>query len=104
MCIGFKNAGLEVKWAVDKDTVAAATIKANSTRSEVYTETVQDFLQAARKGESSVKASAYPTKGEVQHIHVSPPCQGSSRANRVGGGEAIKNNDQTFRFIEAMAF
>ena len=104
MCIGFKNAGLEVKWAVDKDTVAAATIKANSTRSEVYTETVQDFLQAARKGESSVKASAYPTKGEVQHIHVSPPCQGSSRANRVGGGEAIKNNDQTFQFVEAIRY
>ena len=71
-----------VKWVVDNDHMAAATLQANKTSSDVqiYTEDVKTFLKKSFQGNP-----CYPATGDVDHIHASPPCKGFSRANRSGG-------------------
>lgn len=71
-----------VKWVVDNDHMAAATLQANKTNSDVqiYTEDVKIFLRRSFQGNP-----CYPATGQVDHIHASPPCKGFSRANRSGG-------------------
>jgi DNA (cytosine-5)-methyltransferase 1 len=64
----------------------------------VRVECVRDFIKRSVKGTSA----AYPKKGEVDHIHASPPCQGISRANRFGGANDEENNNLSFEFINAV--
>ena len=71
MCLGFRNAGMETRWIVECNESAAATLKANFTGKhapEIFTEDIRDFLAEVKKGNK-----AYPVKGEVDHIHASPP-------------------------------
>jgi len=108
----------EVKWVVDNDHLAAATLRANKTGSDVriYTEDVKTFLMHSVRGNP-----CYPSVGEVDHIHASrecvllsriictlreyfssqrgfsdflcpAPCKGFSRANRNGGKNDMQNN------------
>ena len=58
----------EVKWVVDNDHLAAATLRANKTGSDVrmYSENVKTFLMHSVRGNP-----CYPTAGEVDHIHAS---------------------------------
>lgn len=100
MSLGFHNAGMLTRWVVESNESAAATLRANykgDTPPEMYTEDIRDFLDEVRKGNP-----AYPSKGEVDHIHGSPPCQGFSLANRVGGEEAEENNNLTREFIHCI--
>lgn len=99
MTLGFQNAGMETKWAVEKNQAAASTLKSHfgPKNLKVYDQDIDVFLENARKGNP-----AYPSEGEVDHIHASPPCQGFSRANRCGGQQATQNNELTFKFIEAI--
>jgi len=46
----------------------------------------------------------YPCKGDGDHIHASPPCQGFSDANRTGGKNDDKNNELSFQFLKAVKF
>jgi len=79
---GGMSLGLEkhfkVKWVVDSDHLAAATLRANKTGSDVriYTEDVKTFLM------HSVRENpCYPAAGEVDHIHASRECFHLSRIN-----------------------
>lgn len=80
----------DLKWIVDNDHLALATLKANKTGSNtlIYTEDVKTFLKESLQGNNN-----YPSVGEVDHIHASPPCKGFSRANRNGGKNDIINNN-----------
>jgi DNA (cytosine-5)-methyltransferase 1 len=98
MCLGFQNAGFETKWAVDKNDAALSTLKANfKTKLETYTECVRDFIRRSQLGDP-----AYPKKGEVDHVHTSPPCQGYSGANRYGGANDENNNRLSFELLSAI--
>jgi DNA (cytosine-5)-methyltransferase 1 len=88
MSLGLEKAGFDVKWVVDSDELAAATLTANKTNSvNVYTEKLSKFLKSCLQEDP-----AYPKPGEVDHIHASPPCKGFSRANRNGGRDDTVNN------------
>jgi hypothetical protein len=89
MSLGLEKAGFDVKWVVDSDELAAATLTANKTNSDmnVYTEKLSTFLKSCMQEDP-----AYPKPGEVDHIHASPPCKGFSRANRNGGRDDEMNN------------
>jgi DNA (cytosine-5)-methyltransferase 1 len=101
MSIGFQNAGMQTRWVVEANESAAATLRINHKGGdclpEIYTEDVREFLQRVRNGDP-----AYPSKGQVDHVHGSPPCQGFSRANRVGGDDAEENNSLTREFIHCI--
>ena len=58
----------KVKWVVDNDHLAAATLRANKAGSDVriYTEDVKTFLVHSVRGNP-----CYPLAGEVDHIHAS---------------------------------
>ena len=90
----------DVKWVVDNNNMASATLQANKTGDvRIYTEDVKSFLTRSVKGDP-----CYPIQGEVDHIHASPPCKGFSRANRnvVATGYDMRNNKQTLLFIKAI--
>eukprot|EP00980_Cylindrotheca_fusiformis_P008972 scaffold1912_cov135-Cylindrotheca_fusiformis.AAC.19 len=97
MTLGFKNAGFDIKWAVEKNESAASTLKVNFDAHSVRPECVKSFLKRCKEG-----CDAYPKKGDVDHIHASPPCQGFSRANRYGGVNDEENNSLSFEFVEAV--
>ncbi len=85
----------DLRWIVDKDHLALATLKSNQTGSNalIYTEDVKSFLKESFRG-----SNGYPSAGEVDHIHASPPCNGFSRANRNGGkNDMINNNVSLFK-------
>lgn len=94
MSIGLDKC-FDLKWIVDNDHLALATLKANKTGSNtlIYTEDVKTFLKESLQGNNN-----YPSVGEVDHIHASPPCKGFSRANRNGGkNDMINNNVSLFK-------
>jgi hypothetical protein len=63
---------LDVRWMVENDPYAAATLKLNKIgEARIFVEDVEIFLDKAKAGRHG-----YPKKGEVHHIHASPPCQG----------------------------
>mmetsp|Transcript_38829 Transcript_38829/g.93413 ORF Transcript_38829/g.93413 Transcript_38829/m.93413 type:complete len:682 (-) Transcript_38829:36-2081(-) len=100
---GGMSLGLEkyfnVKWVVDNNHLAAATLRANKPNSDaqIYTEDAKVFLKKSVQGNP-----CYPAPGEVDHIHASPPCKGVSRANRNGGKDDMQNNKQTLLFFKAI--
>jgi len=89
MALGLHNAGFHVKWAVEINSDAAATLRANSQEADmrIYVEKVETFISSSKRG-----SGAYPKPEEVDHIHASPPCKGFSRANRNGGKSDWRNN------------
>ncbi len=90
MSLGLEKAGFDVKWVVDSDEVAAATLAANkrsTTNTAIYTEKLSSFLKKCIQQDPG-----YPKPGEVDHLHGSPPCKGFSRANRNGGKDDTTNN------------
>lgn len=90
----------DVKWVVDNDHLASATLRANKGNSDaarIYVEDVKTFLKKSVRGDP-----CYPAVGRVDHIHASPPCKGFSRANRNGGKDDMQNNKQTLYFIKAI--
>ena len=58
----------DVKWVVDSNHLAAATLRANKSSADVqiYTEDVKTFLKRSVQGHP-----CYPKAGEVDHIHGS---------------------------------
>ena len=88
MCLGLEKY-FNVKWVVDNDPLAAATLRANKTNADahIYTEDLKTFLKKSYQGDP-----CYPSPGEIDHIHGSPPCKGFSRANRSGGKDDKMNN------------
>ncbi|OEU15938.1 S-adenosyl-L-methionine-dependent methyltransferase [Fragilariopsis cylindrus CCMP1102] len=101
MSMGLKNAGFDVKFAVENNHLTAATLQANNCSSSnvghVFVEDVKVFLKRCHQGHP-----CYPSAGDVDHIHASTPCKGFSRANRNGGKDDLRNNQQTLLFIKAI--
>lgn len=77
MSTGFTNAGFDVRWLVEKDPQAAATLKLNHRQGRIFEERVENFLAKARAGRK-----LYPTPNEVHHVHASSPCQGTQYLSR----------------------
>ena len=97
MSLGLENAGFDIKWVVDSDPLAAATLAANKRNLDdvnVYTEKLSSFLKNCVQEDP-----AYPRPGDVDHIHASPPCKGFSRANRNGGKDDLINNKVSFLYV-----
>jgi DNA (cytosine-5)-methyltransferase 1 len=97
MSHGLIDAGFDIKYAVENDGFAAATLRVNHPDMIVFEEDVTLFLEKAEEGDP-----CYPKRGDVDHIHASPPCQGYSQANRSGGVNDTKNNNLTFRLIRGV--
>jgi hypothetical protein len=99
--VGGMSLGLEkhfdVRWVVDNNHLAAATLRANKAGLDVriYMEDVKTFLM-----HSMQQNPCYPSVGKVNHIHASPPCKGFPCANCNKGN--IQNNKQTLLFIKAI--
>lgn len=74
MSTGFTKAGFDVRWMVEKDPQAAATLKLNHQHggARVFAEGVSNFLTKAQ-----AKTPCYPTPNQVHHVHASSPCQGT---------------------------
>jgi hypothetical protein len=103
MSMGLKNAGFDVKFAVENNHLTAATLQANNYSSSsssssnvghVFVEDVKVFLKRCQQGHP-----CYPSVGDVDHIHASTPCKGFSRANRNGGKDDFRNNQVRYVFF-----
>jgi site-specific DNA-cytosine methylase len=81
----------DVRWVIDNDHLAAATLRANKAGLDVciYMEDVKMFLM-----HSMQQNPCYPYVGEVNHIHASPSCKGFPRANRNEGKNDIQNKNK----------
>jgi 16S rRNA G966 N2-methylase RsmD len=88
MSLGFKAARAKVNWLVEKDGLAASSLGRIHPAATVCQEDVNQFAEKTRE-----KCEGYPIRGEIHHIHASPPCQGFSIANQSGGRNDEKNND-----------
>lgn len=99
MSTGFALAGVETRWAVDQDQYSSATYKASThgRNTQVYCESISCFFKNVRGSRAG-----YPKKGEVDHIHASPPCQGFSIENRHGGSNDQENKDLSHSFTESI--
>ncbi|KAL3943734.1 MAG: hypothetical protein SGBAC_002204 [Bacillariaceae sp.] len=97
MSQGLLNAGMDIRWAVEKNVAAAGTLGGNLGNGKVFRECVYRFLKGAKRG-----SKRYPKQDEVDHIHASPPCQGVSRANRYGGKNDESNNQLSFSLVKAV--
>jgi len=105
MGLGFQMAGFHVNYMVEKNSAAAATLRYNhlvrnsleNGDASIFEEDVALFLDKVEQ-----RAPCYPKKGDPDHIHGSPPCQGVSAANRNGGKNDQANNECTFLFPRAV--
>jgi len=93
--LGDKQAGFDVKWLVENDHLAAASLKINHSDATIYEEDVELFLSKCEEGKEG-----YPTVGEVDNIQGSPSCRGFSRLNR-GGKYDDKNNLLSQQMVRA---
>ena len=78
--IGDEEAGFDCKWLVDKDHLAAASLRQCHPHATIYDEDVGTFLDKCSK-----QQAGYPKRGDVDHIQCSSPCNGFSRMNIYGG-------------------
>jgi DNA (cytosine-5)-methyltransferase 1 len=84
---GLAKAGFDVKYMVEYNKTAAATLRSNFKGGIVYEEDIKLFREKVASGDP-----CYPKRGDIDHVHGSSPCQGFSDANRNGGKNDIKNN------------
>ena len=98
---GLKEAGFHVTHHVDSDTASCSTLQANFPDSKVLQCSVEDFLMGCRRNPHS--SGRYPPRRRFfALIHGSSPCQGFSSANRNGGANDDANNNETYKFMEAV--
>lgn len=79
--IGDKACGFDVKWLVENDAFAAASLCASQPDANIFQEDVGIFLDKC-----SDEMPGYPKQYQVDHLQSSPPCKEFSKANRGGGG------------------
>lgn len=87
MHLGFERARVETVFTVDQDKMALRTLKANSKVQNVWEGDVNEFLEFIQT------PAGKKVLGRIDHVHVSPPCQGFSGANRNGGTNDLMNNE-----------
>lgn len=94
--IGDEQAGFNCKWLVDKDHLAAASLRQCHPKATIYDEDVGAFLDKCME-----QQPGYPKRGEVDHIQCSSPCNGFSRMNIYGGRNDHKNNILCHELVRA---
>jgi len=92
--LGFRNAGFEVRAAVELDPIAASTYSANHTQ---VTPLVGDIRQFPA---SLILQSARLQKGECTVVLGCPPCQGFSTHRLHGSGSDDPRNELVEVFAE----
>jgi len=97
MSQGFKKAGFDVKWAVEKDHHAVSTFMINHPEVDMFNECVRTWFEKVKR-----KPEMY-SHIKPDHIHFSSPCQGFSRANRNGGRNDEANNNLSLFCIDIVA-
>ena len=95
--LGDQEAGFDVSWLVEKDQLAASSLKHNHPNAIHYVEDVCLFLDKVEEGRQG-----YPSKGEVDHLQSSSPCNGFSRANTKGGKHDEENNLLSMTTVRAV--
>ena len=93
---GFKQTGFATVRAVERDTIAVETLTTNNRDLAVFAGDVEDFL--ARYKDPTSRSAL----GRIDHLHASPPCQGFSGANRLGGRHDAENNRLSTRFVDSV--
>lgn len=91
---GYRNAGFKTVKAVDNDKSAIQTLAANYKGISVYEGDAKDLVQHldTPAGRNLI--------GRIDHVHVSPPCQGFSGANRYGGPDDLANNELSMSIVD----
>jgi DNA (cytosine-5)-methyltransferase 1 len=84
---GLKAAGFETQWAVESNNDAGATYASLHSKTRLWCEDVNAFLQRCVDSERGT-----PTKGEVDLLCGGPPCQGFSGYNRYRGPSDPRNS------------
>ena len=95
MGLGFKKAGGKVRYAVDTDQFACATLKTNFPDTQVIADSLANFAKGLKRG-------LYTNEG-VNHIHASPPCKSFSGANRTGGKDDEKNSQVSLDQLDVIS-
>lgn len=95
MTIGLKQAGFDVIGAVEIDTVAVATYRANHRRVKVWDCDIRDL------DSSEVKRVLGLRKGQLDLLAGCPPCQGFSVLRTLNGSRPIDDprNDLVGEFL-----
>jgi DNA (cytosine-5)-methyltransferase 1 len=94
--MGDEEAGFNCKWLVDKDHLAAASLRQCHPNAIIYDEDVGAFLDKCK-----AQRPGYPTRDDVDHVQVSSPCNGFSRMNIYGGRHDHKNNILCHELVRA---
>jgi len=94
--MGDEEAGFNCKWLVDKDHLAAASLRQCHPNAIIYDEDVGAFLDKCK-----AQRPGYPTRDDVDHVQVSSPCNGFSRMNIYGGRHDHNNNILCHELVRA---
>ncbi|KAL7465185.1 hypothetical protein ACHAXS_005515, partial [Conticribra weissflogii] len=95
--IGFEAVGFDVGVKVDSNKVACDTLLINFPNANVFCEDIRNFIASSVREEPG-----YPKKGDFDHIHGSPPCQGYCDVSTRRGKNDDQNNECTFEFLRAI--
>ena len=77
LSLGLRAAGINVRWANEKDSAAASTYAGSDPDVKISVENVTDYYARLRDMDRSL-----PAVGEVDMLAGGPPCQGFSGYNR----------------------
>jgi DNA (cytosine-5)-methyltransferase 1 len=97
--LGLKSAGFRIIGAVDNDSLAVLTYKANHSQVYVWDKDIKDLSTQAVKRKLSLR------KGELDLLAGCPPCQGFSTMRTLNGFRSVDDprNDlirQFYRFVK----
>ena len=97
MSKGLHRSGFTTVCAVEKDSKAAHAFQLNNPEALVECMDVNSWIERCRSDD------AYRDRlGPTPHIHSSSPCQGFSRANRLGGKNDKMNNELSLALLDAL--
>lgn len=101
LTLGLKQAGFEVIGAVDNDSLAVKTFKANHPEVYVWERDIQGLTSGWVKRKLGIK------KGELDLLAGCPPCQGFSTMRTLNGGKRIRDGRNKLilefqRFVEEL--
>jgi DNA (cytosine-5)-methyltransferase 1 len=95
LTLGLKQAGLNVVGAIDIDSLAVETYRANHPEVFVWEDDISHISGLAMKRALGIR------KGQLDLLAGCPPCQGFSRMRTLNGGREVvdRRNDLVFEFL-----
>jgi DNA (cytosine-5)-methyltransferase 1 len=97
MSQGFDRVGYTTVKVVENNPIAIETYSTNMLNHPIYPGDVTEFLRRCESNDDYRKLH-----GRIDHLHASPPCQGYSGANRLGGTNDQANINLTSSFLDAV--